>query len=355
MSALLDLIPTAAAREPTSTIWHVGRQVPGLASADRHALGTNVRVVIWPPEDLRTATVAVDEVLGALDAQASRFRPDSEISRLEACGGGLYFVSPGLAEALQVALVAARWTGGLVDPTVGATLCSLGYDRDFASLDHDGDGPLLPTPAPGWRSIALTGRLLQRGPDVRLDLGATAKGLGADRAARAALAAAGGRGGVLVSLGGDLGLAGAPPLEGWPILVTDDEATPESGPSQVVRLCRGGLATSSTTTRRWRRGGRELHHLVDPSTGLPAAGPWRTVSVAAPSCAEANAAATAALVAGPGDLAENWLRRTGLPARLVAHDGSLRLLGGWPAIDGATIDLAGVAPGPVTRAAGGAW
>ncbi|HET9082398.1 MAG TPA: FAD:protein FMN transferase, partial [Trebonia sp.] len=104
--------------------------------------------------------------------------------------------------------------------------------------------------------------------------------------------------------------------------------------AQVIRLTSGAVATSSVTCRQWRRDGRQLHHIVDPRTGYPAAGPWRTVSVAAPRCAVANAAATAAVVAGPG--APAWLARTGLPARLVSHDGDVRLLGGWPDGDGGT-------------------
>jgi thiamine biosynthesis lipoprotein len=93
------------------------------------------------------------------------------------------------------------------------------------------------------------------------------------------------------------------------------------------------------TCRRWRRGGRTLHHIVDPRTGLPADGPWRTVSVAAETCADANAAATAAIVAGKR--AEAWLTATGLPARLAGHDGRVRRLCGWPGDSGR--------PLPVTR------
>jgi thiamine biosynthesis lipoprotein len=111
----------------------------------------------------------------------------------------------------------------------------------------------------------------------------------------------------------------------------------EEPPGRLVRLSAGGLATSSIRCRQWRRGGRTLHHIVDPRTGLPAAGTWRTASVAAASCAEANAAATAAIVAG--EQAAGWLAAQGLPARLVAHDGSVRLLGGWPATVGGLVKV----------------
>ena len=175
-------------------------------------------------------------------------------------------------------------------------------------------------------------------PDgVRLDLGATAKGLGSDRAVRAAMKASGQAGGVLVSLGGDIAVAGQSPLDGWPILVADRPDDPASSQTQNVRLASGAIATSSITCRQWRRAEQVLHHIVDPRTGLPTDGPWQTVSVAAATCADANAASTAAVVAG--ERAEEWLARAGQPARLVAHDGRVRYVGGWPDADGGRIDV----------------
>jgi FAD:protein FMN transferase len=309
-----------------------------IAVAERAALGTSARLAVWPPEHLDGALAAVDDVLRLLDRQASRFRQDSEISWVHSSGGGLLLLSSGLAEAVGVALAAAAWTSGLTDPTVGEALISLGYDRDFAAIDPERQEPASPAaPAPGWQTVMLDGPLLRLPAGVRLDLGATAKGLGSDRAASAALAAGRNTGGVLVSLGGDIAVAGTPPSGGWPILVADRPESAGSSPAQPVRLPRGAVATSSITCRQWRRAGRVLHHIVDPRTGLPADGPWQTVSVAAATCADANAAATAAIVAG--EQAAQWLASTGLPARLVAHDGAVRLVGGWPADDGGRIDV----------------
>jgi len=193
--------------------------------------------------------------------------------------------------------------------------------------------------------------MLRLPPGVRLDLGATAKGLGADRAAAAADRALR-CGGVLVSLGGDIAVAGQPPAGGWPVAVADSSdsgSDPLARPGGLVRLAAGGLATSSVTGRQWLWAGRPVHHIIDPGTGFPADGPWRTASVAAASCAEANAASTAAIVAGRD--AEAWLARTGLPARLTSRDGAVRLLGRWPARAGAPL------PGPLASrlppAAGG--
>jgi thiamine biosynthesis lipoprotein len=310
---------------------------PAVAVAARDALGTDARVAVWPPDRLAVALDAVDRELSRLDQQASRFRSDSEISRIHAAPRRVHTVSRGLAEAIGVALAAARWTGGWTDPTVGAALAALGYDRDFASVGPasmgTGSPARLPAPAPvpGWRQVRLRGRLLRLPAGTRLDLGATGKGLGADRAAAAARRASG-HGGVLVGLGGDIAVAGQPPDGGWPVAIADSSLPGGAPADQVIRLAAWAVATSSVTCRQWRRGGQQLHHIVDPRTGYPAAGPWRTVSVAAPRCATANAAATAAIVAGPD--APAWLAGTGLPARLAGHDGSVLLLGGWPDGDG---------------------
>jgi thiamine biosynthesis lipoprotein len=321
--------------------------------AERDALGTSARVAAWPPYNLARVLAIVDAELARLDQEASRFRADSEISAVHRTPGEVHIVSEGLAEAIAVALTAARWTGGLVDPTVGGALESLGYDRDFAAIRQGGAVPPKRARVPGWQSVRLDGRRLRLGAGSRLDLGATAKGLGADRAASAAAAAIPG-GGVLVSLGGDIAVAGEAPNGGWPVRVADEQE-PESSaaargrrggraveppPGQVVRLVAGALATSSITCRRWQRGGRALHHIVDPRTGLPTTGPWRTVSVAAANCAEANAASTAAVVAG--DRAPAWLAGHGLPARLVDHGGGVRLVAGWPAAEGGLVEAPAV-------------
>ncbi|MGZ4150488.1 MAG: FAD:protein FMN transferase, partial [Actinomycetota bacterium] len=205
-----------------------------------------------------------------------------------------------------------------------------GYDRDFSKVVAD--GPALP-PMPPWIATADWQRVelrperrqirIPRG--VRLDLGSTAKALAADRAAVRAAGAAGC--GVLVSLGGDVATGGDAPDGGWPIGIADDHAgTPE--PGETITIASGGLATSSTTVRRWSRGGVPVHHIVDPRTGSPALEVWRTVSVCAATCVDANTASTAAVVLG--DEAPDWLGRQGLPARLVGADGSIVRIAGWP-------------------------
>jgi len=329
------------------TLLDIGTATVGVA--ERDALGTSARVVAWPPYNLARVLAIVDTELARLDEQASRFRADSEISAVHRSARTAHILSEGLAEAIAVALTAAKWTGGLVDPTVGGALSALGYDRDFAAIRQGRAGPLASACIPGWESVRLDGRRLRLPAGSRLDLGATAKGLGSDRAASAA-AAAMTVGGVLVSLGGDIAVAGESPSGGWPVLVTDepeplspaDARSRRSAPGsqrpagQVVRLAAGAVATSSITCRQWRGGGQLLHHIVDPRTGRPTEGPWRTVSVAAANCAEANAASTAAVVAG--DQAPAWLAEQGLPARLVARDGTVRFVSGWPEADDGLVE-----------------
>jgi thiamine biosynthesis lipoprotein len=280
-------------------------------------------------ETLVAARRAVEAEVAAIDAAASRFREDSELIRVNQAAGRPVTVSPLLVEAIEVALRAARLTAGLVDPTVGNVLRLLGYDRDFASVDPDGPGLTFEARAvPGWNLVAVDrhASTIRVPAGVELDLGSTAKALSADRAARAAADASGTS--VLVSLGGDVAVAGAPPSGGWSVRVTDDHAGPPDAPGQTITLTGGGLATSGTTVRQWRRGGVVQHHIIDPATGAPAAPCWRTVSVAAATCVDANTASTAAIILGPK--APAWLAELGLPARLVAVNGAVTIVGGWP-------------------------
>jgi thiamine biosynthesis lipoprotein ApbE len=303
-----------------------------LAAHRGTALGTSMHVVVTAPDMLGAATHAVEDVVAAIDMACSRFRDDSELTRFQS-GDGPHegVVSPLLAQALATAIRAAELTDGAVDPTVGTAVRSAGYTVDFDALPADG-APLHLTvaPVPGWRRLRLypASRRVEIDAGVEVDLGATAKALAADLAARAALEAMQG-GGVLVSLGGDVSVAGDPPDDGWNIQIAEDSHAPITPDGETIAIRSGGVATSSTTVRRWRRGGVELHHIIDPATGVPAAGPWRTVSVVAGSCVDANIAATAAIVRGAAAAA--WLDHAGLPARLVDRSGRMTRVGGWPA------------------------
>ena len=308
----------------------------GLGIVDGRALGGSVRLIVTRPAALGAAKDALDEHLRQIDAAASRFREDSELSRLNAQPDRAVRVGPLLARAIREALRGARLTGGAVDPTVGHAVKVAGYDSEFASVPPSGMALHLAVERiPGWQAVQFDESsatvMLPRG--VELDLGATAKALASDLGAAAALKAAG-AGGVLVSLGGDIAVAGEAPDGGWPIQMSEDSGAPIRLGEETVAITSGGLATSSTTVRRWSRGGVELHHIIDPATGLPAAGPWRTVTVVAASCVDANIASTAAIV--KGDAAVEWLEQAGLPARLVDRDGTVRRIGGFPFPEQAT-------------------
>jgi len=340
------------------------RPVPPATFATWSALGMLIQLAVTDPAALPAARAMLEDDLVALDLACSRFRPDSELVAVGNAARGAsapitLSVSPLLAEAVAVSLRAARLTDGDVDPTVGGALAALGYDRDFAELPGQADpadpaadvivdtqappavpsDPLSSSAArvgvreiPGWRSVAVDveQRRLTVPAGVGLDLGATVKGWAADRSATR-IAGQLGRG-VLVSLGGDTAVAGEPPEGGWRIRVQDRTLPAEEdpgGPCQVVAITDGGLATSSTTARRWRHGGDLLHHILDPRTGTPAAPVWRTVSVAAGTCADANTAATAAIIRGRQAL--GWLAGLKLPSRLVAGDGTVTAIAGWPA------------------------
>jgi thiamine biosynthesis lipoprotein len=247
----------------------------------------------------------VSAVLERWEATFSRFRPESELSRVNASQEPALVVSPLFARALRVALDVASATDGLVDPTLGLALEHAGYDRDFAALPADGE---LGDPAPSrLGEVRLDGRILRRPPGLLLDLNGVVKALAVDEAV-GTLGADG-----FVSAGGDLAARGAV-----------DVALPGGG---SVRLVRGGLATSGVVTRRWRRGGAEQHHLMDPRTGRPSRSRWQTVTVCGAACLDADVAAKAAFLLdadGP-----EWLDARGLPGRFVDASGEVVENTGW--------------------------
>jgi thiamine biosynthesis lipoprotein len=309
------------------------------------ALGSIAVVAVAQPARLALARDSVARTVAAFDVACSRFREDSELSALNAAAGNAMRVGSLLLEAVREALRAARLTEGDVDPTVGQALIALGYDRDFEQLQsvQARSRTISFVPVPGWRSIEIDddASTIRVPRGVTLDLGATAKALAADHAARSAAALAGC--GVLVSLGGDISIAGPAPDSGWRVRVTDDHRAGTDAPGQWITLRSGGLATSSTTVRRWQLGVHKAHHLLDPASGRPVSSAWRTASVCAATCLDANIASTAAIIRGERAVA--WLRELELPSRLVGVDASVRHLAGWPS-DGD--DLAAVRePTPV--------
>jgi thiamine biosynthesis lipoprotein len=294
------------------------------------AIGTTAMIAVTDADRADFALSLLADDLRAIDEACSRFRTDSEVRQVEQRSLGTPVpISQLLFDAIEVACVVAVKTAGIVDPTVGSALVELGYDRDFDAIAR-GDHPseYRPRPAPGWWRIELDpeARTLAVPTGVHIDLGATAKALVADRSAQRIASALGC--GVLVNLGGDVAVAGQCPNGGWAIGIAADRTASIDAADQVVTIFGGGLATSGTTARSWIRDGRTLHHIVDPWTGEPAPAVWTLVSTTAPSCVEANAWSTAAIVWGHD--AVGTLSALDVPARLVNSQGRIVNVAGWP-------------------------
>jgi thiamine biosynthesis lipoprotein len=226
----------------------------------------------------------------------SRFRPDSELNRVNRSESSAVVVSELFARAVSTALAAARSTGGLVDPTLGLAIEAAGYDTDFSLLPEDDDERPPGPPSPGrWPALRLDGRLLARPPGLHLDLNGVVKSLAVD----ASLERLEGDG--FVAAGGDVAARGAVAV-----------GLPGGG---SLRLRSGGLATSGITVRHWHRGDRLKHHLIDPRSGRPSTSRWDEVTVAAGSCLAADVAAKAAFLLG--DDGPGWLDDRGLPGRFL--------------------------------------
>jgi thiamine biosynthesis lipoprotein len=293
-----------------------------IASRSWRAWSCSVRLLI----DSR----AVDEAVGDLeilldetDRAASRFRSDSELVRANRNAGRPVVISRLLTGLVASALDAAEHTQGAVDPTIGLDLERWGYDRDITLLPAN-RGRIEPAArTANWSDVRLDRDrgLLTVPRGTALDLGATAKAATADRAAKL-LGERFGRP-VLVEIGGDLAVADAPE-DGWVIGVAEQEGNE----GQTISLRAGGIATSTTTIRRWQCGDAQAHHIIDPVTGSPTRGRWRTATVVASSALAANVASTASIVLGWPAL--GWLADQQLPARLVDQVGRVVTAPGWP-------------------------
>jgi thiamine biosynthesis lipoprotein len=299
---------------------------------DRQIWSTTATVAVTDAGALSAAGRLLDIELMDVELAASRFNRDSEISLANRSAGAEITLSRTLNAVLTAAFRIASITGGLVDPTVAAAVIDAGYDRDFGALSREHTGLTIAAtshrPAPGTALVRHhpATRRLRMPAGVSLDVGATAKAWAADTAAariHTALDC-----GVLVSIGGDIAVAGPSPAGGWRVAVGENHRTAERG-GPVVTIVQGALATSSTAVRRWRTASGVRHHIIDPRTGSNPDPVWRTVSAVAGSAVEANAASTAAIVLGAR--ARDWLDARQIPARLVGESGRIHYLGGWPA------------------------
>ncbi|MGE5335487.1 MAG: FAD:protein FMN transferase, partial [Nitrososphaerota archaeon] len=230
-----------------------------------------------PPDDAGTANAAIMRGMAWLDAlsdRLTRFSTESELARLNASAGTWCAVSGMLFAAVAESIAAARATGGLFDPALLPLLEAIGYDRDYAEIEHReiGQASELPFVAGRWRDIELDAKrlriLLPEG--ARLDLGGIAKGWAADVVLARYFRH---YDNVLINAGGDVrAQGGAKPDEAWAIGIRNPFALPgDESPENaaVLTLRRGGIATSGANARWWSQGGQRQHHLLDPRTGRP--------------------------------------------------------------------------------------
>jgi thiamine biosynthesis lipoprotein len=288
------------------------------------AMGTTAEVIVLggPRELAARARTALDD----LEARWSRFRPTSELCRLNDANGKRVVVSEATFDAISRAVEAWRATNGRYDPTVLRALEAAGYDRDFAAVDRNGDARTdagIPTAGCGEIELEPIVRAVRLPPGVTLDLGGIGKGLAADLVTRALLDE--GADGVLVNIGGDARMEGESPRdEGW---IVEFENPLAFGSLGVARLARGAVCTSTRVKRKWVRGGVPQHHLIDPSTGAPSWSGLASVTVLSSEAWWAEVLAKAAFVAGPRT-GRALLASHGVTGLLVLDDGRIEELEG---------------------------
>jgi thiamine biosynthesis lipoprotein len=298
------------------------------------AMGTDVEVLAVGADAaaMQTLGALAADALEAREARWSRFRPTSELCRINDAAGAPVVVSRSTFSLIARAVDAWRDTGGRYDPTVLAALQAAGYDRDFDAVARDGDAlDVGHVEVPGCGDVVLDELVsavrVPRG--VALDLGGIGKGAGADEVSAELLdAGVPGVVGVLVNLGGDLRARGvAPAPHGW--VVGGDDALLD-GDVGMLALSEGAIATSTKLRRAWRRGDRSLHHLIDPRTGAPAETGLASVTVVAGEAWHAEVLAKAAFVAGPEE-GRALVTQAGATGLFVTDDGDVVELDGLEA------------------------
>ncbi|HYM15586.1 MAG TPA: FAD:protein FMN transferase [Dehalococcoidia bacterium] len=296
------------------------------APLSRRFRAMNTDVLIVGRADSAVALRAIEALFHTCEAQFSRFRRDSELARFNARTTARVDVSVQMLEMIRLAQAFHRRTGGLFDPAVLPHLEAAGYDRSFERVAWNGDAPVAPRAT--WGSVAdvaldETRRACVAPIGLRLDFGGIGKGFAIDRAARRLAPTRD----YLIDAGGDVFASGdGPQGGGWRIGVWD----PHGGPDiDVVTLRDQAIGTSSTVSRRWERGGRWLHHIIDPRTGEPAQSRIVSATLIARTATEADVYAKCALMLGPAEAVAfaNTRRTEGL---FVLEDRSLVATGGWP-------------------------
>lgn len=273
---------------------HVSRRAFRAMGTDCHVLvyGVDERVEVLA--DLACRRVAL------LESLWSRFRDDSELSRLnDRAGRGLVEVSAETEALVRAMRAAWEATAGAFDPSVLTAITAAGYNRDFAEVIACESVHSVSAPAPGMNGVEITDRMVALPSGVGLDPGAIGKGLAADIVVDEMMRA--GATGVLVDLGGDIALSGSPGRDdAWHIAIRDERRRLQQTPTQHDRsidipagVVHAGIATSTSLTRRW---GQARHHVIDPATGASTDETLVQVTVSGATAWECEVWATAALV-----------------------------------------------------------
>ena len=273
------------------------------------AMGSDFELFVRPSSGgASEAFDAVEAEVERLEQIMSRFRPGSELARLNRAGA--LEVSPDLARVIELALAARERTAGRFDPCVHDALVAAGYDRTFTQVASDGAGRARVAPSCGG-DISVDGLRIELENGARLDLGGIGKGYAAERAADILAAA----GPCLVDAGGDIAVRGG---HAWPVGVETGEGV------VTLALESGALATSGSDRRRWIRDGEERHHLIDPRTGRSSLSDVLRVTVFADNAVEAEVLAKHLFLGGANEAAES-----GSSAIVVTRTGATIYTGGF--------------------------
>jgi thiamine biosynthesis lipoprotein len=295
------------------------------------AMNTDVLLLTRDWQDPELLAEA-EQIFRDVEERFSRFRPSSELVRLNTSAGLEVHVSREMFDLLSLCLAFHESFQAVFDPAILPSLESAGYDRSFELVAKaGGQGRRAPT----RKSGSISDIKLDRGrstvccpPGLRLDLGGIAKGFAIDRAARVLAPSAD----FLIDVGGDIAVrgVGSDGGPGWLIAVADP-FRPERDVCWL-RLVDAAVATSTTMRRRWHRDGRSLHHIIDPRTGNPAATGLAQVTVVAQTAAAADVYAKTALILGI-EAGAQWLAERSIPALLVTDRGGLLRSPRWERLE----------------------
>jgi thiamine biosynthesis lipoprotein len=296
----------------------------GMTHVSFQAMGTTITLLLPKKQQSEGAALARN-LFEEWEQTLSRFRLESELSKVNRQAGTQVTISELLLDVLIQALAAARVTDGIYDPTLLNQLCQLGYDRSFDKLPSTlPDIPYHGQPGGAWRHIQIDqiNKKIILPANIQLDFGGIAKGMAVDAVLeqlhQSDIHSA------LVNAGGDLAVRGLPPKQDyWNI------AIPGKDIAWTIPLTHGAIATSGLAKRHWQQGKTFRHHLIDPRTGFPVYNSLWSVTVIAADCVQAEIAAKTAFILGASQ-GKIFIEKHQMAALFINTDGTWELGGRWP-------------------------